>query len=113
MSLLFSCSVVSNSFATPWTAAPQAPPSKKFPRQEYWNGSPFPSPRDLPNSNSKPTSPTLVGGFFTTEPPGKLKNTGVGCHFFLQKIFLTQGSNLRLLMSKNILLLHSHFINKL
>ena len=27
--------------------------------------------------------------------PGK--NTGVGCHFFLQGIFLTQGSNLRLL----------------
>ena len=27
--------------------------------------------------------------------PGK--NTGMGCHFLLQKIFLTQGSNLRLL----------------
>ena len=27
--------------------------------------------------------------------PGK--NTGVGCHFLLQEIFLTQGSNLRLL----------------
>ena len=25
------------------------------------------------------------------------KNTGVGCHFLLQGIFLTQGSNLRLL----------------
>ena len=25
------------------------------------------------------------------------KNTGVGCHFLLQEIFLTQGSNLRLL----------------
>ena len=24
------------------------------------------------------------------------KNTGVGCHFLLQGIFLTQGSNLRL-----------------
>ena len=28
-------------------------------------------------------------------PPGK--NTGEGCHFFYQGIFLTQGSNLRLL----------------
>ena len=27
--------------------------------------------------------------------PGE--NTGVGCHFFLQRIFQTQGSNLRLL----------------
>ena len=25
------------------------------------------------------------------------KNTGVGCHFLLQEIFLMQGSNLRLL----------------
>ena len=31
-------------FATPWTAAPQAPPSMRFSRQEYWNGLPLPSP---------------------------------------------------------------------
>ena len=43
----------------------------KFPRQEYWSGLPFPSPGDLPNPGSKPVSPTLVGGFFTTAPPGK------------------------------------------
>ena len=30
--------------ATPWTAAYQAPPSLGFSRQEYWSGSPFPSP---------------------------------------------------------------------
>ena len=29
--------------ATPWTAAHQAPPSKGFSRQEYWNGVPSPS----------------------------------------------------------------------
>ena len=29
---------------TPQTAAHQAPPSLGFSRQEYWNGSPFPSP---------------------------------------------------------------------
>ena len=28
-------------FATPWTAAYQAPPSMGFSRQEYWNGMPF------------------------------------------------------------------------
>ena len=33
----------------PWTAAHQAPFSMGFPRQEYWSGSPFPSPGDLPN----------------------------------------------------------------
>ena len=31
-------------FATPWTAAYQAPLSKGFPRQEYWSGLPLPSP---------------------------------------------------------------------
>ena len=31
-------------FATPWTVAHQAPLSMGFSRQEYWSGSPFPSP---------------------------------------------------------------------
>ena len=69
--LLFSHYVVSNSFATPWTVAHQAPLSMGFPRQEYWSGLPFPSPRDLPDSGIKPTSPALADGFFTPEPPGK------------------------------------------
>ena len=53
----FTCSVVSNSLATPWTVACQV--------LCPWNS------------------------------PGK--NTGVGCHFLLQEIFLTQGLNLHLL----------------
>ena len=31
-------------FATPWTAAYQAPPSMGFSRQEYWSGVPLPFP---------------------------------------------------------------------
>ena len=31
-------------FATPWTAAYQAPSSMGFSRQEYWSGVPLPSP---------------------------------------------------------------------
>ena len=31
--------------ATPQTAAPQAPPSMGFSRQEYWSGVPLPSPQ--------------------------------------------------------------------
>ena len=38
--------------------------------------------------------------------PGK--NTGVGCHALLQRIFLTQGSNLGLLNYMNILYCMSH-----
>ena len=54
-----------------WIVAHQAPLSMGFSRQEYWSGLPFPSPGDLPNPGIKPASPALVGGFFTTEPPGK------------------------------------------
>ena len=32
----------------------QAPLSMGFSRQEYWNGLPFPSPEDLPNSGIEP-----------------------------------------------------------
>ena len=55
---LFSCSVVSNTFAISWAIAK-----------------------------------LLCPGDF----PGK--NTGVGCHFLLQGIFTTQGSNPHLFMS--------------
>jgi len=39
--LLFSHSVESDSFATPWTVAHQAPLSMGFSRQEYWMGCHF------------------------------------------------------------------------
>ena len=41
--LVFSYSVVSDSFETPWPAGHQAPLSMGFPRQEYWSGLPFPT----------------------------------------------------------------------
>ena len=40
--------------ATPWTVACQAPLSMGFPRQEYWNGLPFPVPGDLPDPGISP-----------------------------------------------------------
>ena len=54
-----SCSVVSDSFVTPWTVAHQAPLFMGFPRQECWSGLPFPSPGDLPNPGIEPRSPAL------------------------------------------------------
>ena len=56
---------------TPRTVAHQAPLSLGFPRQDYWIGLPFPSWGDLPHPGIEPASPTLAGGFFTPEPPGK------------------------------------------
>ena len=58
-------------FATPWTAAYQAPPSVGFSRQEYWSGLPFPSPGDLPNPGIEAGSPALQADALPSEPPGK------------------------------------------
>ena len=55
--MLFSRSVVSDYFATPWTVAHQATLSMRFPRQEYWSALPFPSPEDLPDPGIEPASP--------------------------------------------------------
>ena len=41
------------------------------------------SPGDLPNPGIEPRSPTLQADSLPPEPPGKPKNTGVGCHFLL------------------------------
>ena len=54
----------------PWPVTRLAPVSMGFSRQEYWSGLPVPLPRDLPDPGIKPTSLTLAGRFFTTEPPG-------------------------------------------
>ena len=62
----------------PWSVAHQAPLSMEFSRQEYRNGFPFISPRDLPIPGIKPTthrSPALAGRFITTAQPGKLDIT--------------------------------------
>ena len=71
VSLLFSQLSCVWLFVTPWTIARQAPLSMGFSRQKYWSGLPFPSPGDLPDPGIKHASPPLIGGFFTTEPPGK------------------------------------------
>ena len=63
---------MSDSFETPWTVAHQAPLSLGFTRQEYWSGLPFSPLEDLSDQGIKPISSALAGGFFTTEPLGKL-----------------------------------------
>ena len=64
--LLFSSWVVSDSLRPARLLCPG-----DFPRQEYWNGLPFPSRGDIPNPKIEPASPALAGRFFTTEPAGK------------------------------------------
>ena len=64
-------SVVSDSFATPWTVARQAPLSTGFFKQEYWSGQPCPPPEDLPGPGIKPGSPALQADPLPLELPGK------------------------------------------
>ena len=63
-----SLSVMSDSFATPWTVQ-----SMEFSRPEYWRGLPFPFPGDLPDSGIEPGSPELWADSLPSEPPGKLR----------------------------------------
>ena len=62
---------MSDSLATPWTVVHQAALSMEFPRQEYWNGLPFPSQGDLPDPEIEPTSLALQADALPSEPPGK------------------------------------------
>ena len=54
-------------FVTPWTIACPVPPSMGFSRQEYWNGFPFPSPGDLPDTGIKPRSSALQADSLPSE----------------------------------------------
>ena len=73
-------SVISSPFASPCTAACQSLLSMGFSRQEYWSGLSFPPPGDLPDPGIEPqtpATPALAGGFFTTEPPGKSRQSKI------------------------------------
>ena len=120
--LLFSCQVMSNSFATPWTIARQASLSLGFPRQEYWNGLPFLFqgvflfPRDLPDSEVEPVSLVWQAGSLLLSHLGSLwiKET-IGktrCRFSLQ---LSHGSAtatpfFKLLLKNIIEITHDSFL---
>ena len=47
---------------------------------------------DLPGPGVKPVSPALAGGFFTTEPPGKLSLESLNLKMTLEKIENSQKS---------------------
>ena len=47
------------------------PGSMGFSRQEYWSGSPYRSPGDLPNPEIEPGSPALKADYLLSESLGK------------------------------------------
>ena len=84
--LLLSHQVVSDSFATPWTGALQAPLSMAVPRQEYWSWLLFAPPGDHPHpgiNNACLASPALAGRCFPTAPPGKSHSSKISPSYFI------------------------------
>ena len=86
-SVQFSCSVMSNSSATPWTVAHHPPLSRGFSRQEYWSGLLFLTPGDFPNLGIQARSPAWWADSLPSEPPGTLQMvkiinfmSSVSCH---------------------------------
>ena len=59
---------MSDSFATPWTVAHQAPLSMDFSMDK--NTEVIPSPGDLLNPGTEPKFPRMADRFFITESPG-------------------------------------------
>ena len=91
--LLFSCLALSDTSATPWTGAHQAPLSTRLTRQEYWSGLPFPPPGDLPNPGIEPASPALRADSL---PPNHFGSH----HWTVQVIYKTLSSSQNVLLDK-------------
>ena len=83
-------------FVTPWTAACRAPLSMGILQARILKWVAMPPSRGLPNPELEPRSPALQTDSLLPKPPGKARNTGVGCLALLQGIFLIQGWNLHL-----------------
>ena len=84
-------------FVTPWTAACRAPLSMGILQARILEWVAMPSSRGLHNPELEPRSPVLQTDSLLPKPPGKPKNTGVGCLALLQGIFLIQGWKLHLM----------------
>ena len=64
-------------FATPWTVVHQVLLSMGFPRKEYWNALPFPSPGNLHDKGIQPRSPDCSQILLPFEPPSSSTVGGV------------------------------------
>ena len=81
-----------NYFATPWTAARQAPLSMGFLRQEYSDGLLFPSQGDLLNPRIEPAGPCMADSELSGKPSSssmfvEVKSRLTSLLFFLLFLF--------------------------
>ena len=101
---LVTCKIII--LATLWTVARQTPLSMGFSRQEYWSGSPFPSPGDLPRSGIKPRSPALQTDSLPSEPPGTSLLRGLD-----ELIHMTHLESFQLHRKHSANVSHNYFFN--
>ena len=97
------CSQLRLIICDPGTVDFQAPLFMGFPRQEYWSGWSFPTPGDLPDPGTElasPASAALAGGFFTTEPLGKL-TSGTALALFVGRTKFFMGRKRHVAASKD------------
>ena len=97
-------------FATLWTIACQAHPSMGFSRQEYWNGLPFPPPRDFLHPGIKPASPAWQANSLPLSHLGSPSLTGSANRFnyyTLYDSYLEGFKNLSALVPPHILWIRS------
>ena len=86
------CSVMPDSYVTPWMGDCQAPLSMEFSRHEHWSGLPYRTPGDLSDPRIKPmslASLALADSFFTTAIPIKqlcyTPENNIICQLYLNK----------------------------
>ena len=80
-------------FATPWTVAHQAPLFMGVLQARILEWVAMPSSRGSSWPRYRTQVSCIAGDSLPSEPPGKPKNTEVGCHALLQGTFLTQVLN--------------------
>ena len=54
---------------------------------QYWSELPFPTPGNLPDPGTAPTSPALADGFYPTMPPGKPRLNSGAAHSLENRAF--------------------------
>ena len=75
------------------------PGSSMFPREEYWCGLSFPSPRDLSNPGIGPVSPALQADFFFFLP---LSNQGSPFSFYSVLVIFHSFHFIRIAMGMSV-----------
>ena len=88
---------------TPWTRSPPGSSFHGILQERILEWVAMPSSKESSQPRDQTRVSCIAGRFFTFEPPGKFKNSGVGSLSLLQGIFPIQESSWGLLHSRRVL----------